>query len=111
MTVTTITLHYQSPPKDPFKVPRPHRITLDEHNDLVAIKGGEVGEVTDLIGFSRTLRLAFQDPHQWQSADALYDEDDDGPLIEGLKGWHPAFMGPRGPFSMREKISRIEITP
>ena len=106
--MTTITLHYQSPPKDPFKVPRPHRVTLDDNGEVdPVIKGGEVGPVTALLGFSRTLRLAFSDSKEWHHPEELYDGDI---LADDLKGWHPAFMSPRGPFTVREKIDRIEIT-
>lgn len=59
----TATIHYTSPANDSFKVPRPHRFTLDgsvsDHSPLCV--GGEIGEVR-LLGFCPTVT---PDPDNW----------------------------------------------
>ena len=104
--MTTITLHYKSPANDPHKVPRPHRVEIDADGNASTPTGGEIGPVTELLGFSRTEQVDFR-PGEWYAAEALYDGD---VLAEQLIGWRAAFMGSEGPFTYQARIAHVEIT-
>lgn len=122
-TTPTVTIHYQSPKSDEFKIPRPHRIqlVLDPSNGNVplmsAVEGGELGPILGLAGFTKkTGRIDFKDPAKFLGVDeflqlvgaAIAENDLDS--IDGLKGWHPAFTDDRGPFTYSAKIRRVSIS-
>lgn len=106
--MSTITIHYQSPEGDPFKVPRPHRVDVDEHGDASPVYGGEIGPVGYLLGFCPTVT---PDPDHWKMilADKLYDGD---VLPRDLIGYYPQFSGSGEDslFGYGMKIDRIEIS-
>ncbi len=107
--MTAITIRYESPKDDLFKIPRPHRITIDSDGTASPPVGGEIGVVTELLGFSRRLdqsTLDFANKREWREASELYDGD---VQPADLKGWYPAFVGPGGPFTYNVKIKQIEV--
>lgn len=107
--MTAIIIRYESPKGDPFKVPRPHRVTIGSDGAASLPVGGEAGVVTELLGFSRRLNsstLDFANKLEWREASELYDGDAEP---DDLKGWYPAFVGPDGPFTYAGKIKLIEV--
>ena len=104
--MSTITLRYQSPANDPHKIPRPHRVEIDESGEAGAVYGGEIGPVGNLLGFCPT---PTPDVDDWKLilADALYD----GSVTpEALVGWYPQFSRDGKIFGYAVAIKAIEIT-
>ena len=104
--MSTITLHYASPANDPYKIPRPHRIDIDERGEASVAYGGEIGPVGNLLGFCPTVT---PDVDDWKLvlADALYD----GSVTpEALVGWYPQFSGDGRIFGYDAAIKRIEVS-
>ncbi|ALJ19530.1 hypothetical protein [Microbacterium sp. No. 7] len=107
--MTTITIHYQSPEGDPFKVPRPHRVDIDEQGCAGLVRGGEIGPAGYLLGFCPTVT---PDPDSWGElilAHQLYDGD---VLPRDLIGYYPQFTGSgeETMFGYDMKIDRIEVS-
>lgn len=116
----TVTIHYQSPKSDPFKIPKPHRLGLAIESGrravptLVSIEGGEIGPILGLAGFpKKTGRIDFTDPARFVSVDQFLQQVKaaiaSGSQTVDLKGWHVAFTDERGPFTYAAKISRVSI--
>lgn len=107
--MATITIHYQSPAHDPYKVPRPHRyqLTGDRLTDRSpACKGGEIGQVR-LLGFCPT---PTPDVDNW----ALVTPDDVGDpgyVATELAGFFAQFvdMEDGGMFGYDVPIERVDI--
>jgi len=106
--MTVITLHYASPADDPHKIPRPHRVDVDEHTgEASSAYGGEIGPVGNLLGFCPT---PVPDARNWvfTHAKKLYDGE---VQAADLAGWYPQFSGERGPmFGYAAAIDRIEVS-
>ncbi|MGN6325796.1 hypothetical protein [Pseudolysinimonas sp.] len=96
-----LTIHYQSPADDEFKVPRPHRW----YADTKVTDGGEIGRVT-LLGFSVT---STPDVDNWdvltpeEAVEVLEHEGDD------LHGYFAQFSDAEGMFGYRAPIDRVEV--
>ncbi len=106
--MTQITIHYRSPKGDPFKVPRPHRVSIDDATGVASAPwGGEIGPVRQLIGFTKILDLRFNRGVDWWNAEDLYD----GEVKDvDLAGWYACYEGLEGPFTATPKVERIEVT-
>ena len=104
--MSTITIHYASPANDPHKIPRPHRVEVDEHGEASEVFGGEIGRVGNLLGFCPTVT---PDVDDWKLvlADKLFDGDVDP---DSLVGWYPQFSGDGQIFGYDAAIKRVEIS-
>lgn len=111
--MTTFMLHYESPPDDPHKLPRPHRIEFDREANTYSTTGGELGTVV-FLGLSYDhLVEDFDDPSLW-----LWPADIAAPrtlpereqFSADYSGWFANFASqPDGDmFSVVTPISRIE---
>lgn len=102
--MSTITIHYQSPKYDRFKVPRPHRVPLE---GVLSGKpeGGEIGELNVLLGLCPDVT---PDPDDWRLAQPAEVADDPDSYI----GWFAQFIDADGTmFGYDMPIERIEVTP
>lgn len=105
--MTTVTIHYSSPAFDPFKVPRPHRYTLDGTLSDVSpeCQGGEIGRVR-LLGFCMDFTPG--------SDGALVRPDelgDPGYSPTELSGFYAQFIDSRGQmFGYAVPIERVEVS-
>lgn len=105
--MSTVTIHYKSPASDPFKIPRPHRYTLDgTPSDMSPeCQGGEIGRVR-LLGFC-------MDPtpgpdHALARPDELGDP---GYSPTELSGFYAQFIDSRGQmFGYDMPIDRVEVS-
>lgn len=104
--MSTIAIHYASPAGDPFKIPRPHRVDVDDRGEVSEVYGGEIGRVGNLLGFSPTVT---PDVDDWKLvlADKLFDGEVDP---DSLIGWYPQFSGDGQIFGYGAAIARIEVT-
>ncbi|UYL87164.1 hypothetical protein QEH40_gp43 [Microbacterium phage OscarSo] len=105
--MSTITIRYQSPANDPYKIPRPHRVELDDRTlEAGEVYGGEIGPVGNLLGFCPTVT---PDVDDWKLilADALYRGE---VTPELLVGWYPQFSGDGQIFGYDAAIKSIEIS-
>lgn len=99
--MTTIAIHYKSPVGDPYKVPRPHYVTIEEDSSMT-IRGGEIGPMDALLGFCPT---ETPDVDDW----ILVDPEEVIEDAHGLEGWHAQFMGGGDMFGYEAEINRVEI--
>ena len=119
MSNTIVTIHYQSPAEDPFKVPRPTRIQFDDGGNIQTTGGEGVLQGDQLIGLSRTCppglghRLCGPpesfDPENWVGAEDILSE---GAADLELAGWFPAFMSGDGEwiYTWSGAVDRVEVT-
>lgn len=106
--MTKITIHYRSPKGDPFKIPRPHRYTLDGtlSDKSPACEGGEIGSVR-LLGFCPTVT---PDVDDWVIVQPD-DLGDPGYVPTELAGFYAQFvdLDSGDMFGYEVPIDRIEV--
>ena len=111
--MTTATIRFQAPPDDPYKVPRPvHLIVNDDDPGLFVQRGGEFGNA-DLIGLVPVLDAPddFTDPAQWCDVRDLAAQAHAGDVTDlGHSGWYPAVIDETGMYTVGYVIDRIEVT-
>lgn len=101
--MTTITIHYQSPEGDPFKVPRPHRIPL-EGTLSGKPEGGEIGPLNAFLGLCLT---PTPDPNEWHVVQAVEAAVDPQSYV----GYYAQFIDDNGTmFGYNIPIERIEVS-
>jgi hypothetical protein len=117
MSETVVTIHYQSPAEDPFKIPRPTRLSHDDEGNIQTTGG----EGDQLIGLSRQdpapgghgHRLCgppeLFDPENWVGAAEILSE---GAADLELAGWFPVFMSENREwiYTWSGAVDRVEVT-
>lgn len=108
MSETVVTIHYQSPAEDPFKVPRPTRIQFDAAGNIQTTGGEGELQGDQLIGLSRQDGPPESfDPENWVEAEDLISE---GVADLELAGWFPAFVSGEGIYTWSGAVDRVEVT-
>ena len=120
MSETVVTIHYQSPAEDPFRVPRPTRIQFDAAGNIQTTGGEGVLQGDQLIGLSRSCPVATHslavcgppelfDPENWVQAEDILSE---GAADLELAGWFPAFMSGNREwiYTWSGAVDRVEVT-
>lgn len=117
MSETVVTIHYQSPAEDPFKVPRPTVLRVDAAGNIQTTGG----EGDQLIGLSRQdpapgghgHRLCgppeLFDPENWVRAEEILSE---GAADLELAGWYPVLRTENREwiYTLTDPVDRVEVT-
>jgi hypothetical protein len=122
MSETVVTIHYQSPAEDPFKIPRPTRLSHDDEGNIQTTGGEGELQGDQLIGLSRQCpgssgpvghRLCgppeLFDPENWVGAEEILSE---GAADLELAGWFPVFMSENREwiYTWSGAVDRVEVT-
>lgn len=120
----TISIHFQSPPEDPLKLPRPLHLSVDFTTGAVlSARGGELGS-TNLVGLSVApvpLGNDFDNPARWADERSLIrhmlgmlipaDREGTVATTDHFNGWYPSVVEGEGIVSVNMPVSRVEVRP
>ena len=125
MSNTIVTIHYQSPAEDPFRVPRPTVVCRDAAGNIQTTGGEGELQGDQLIGLTRMdpapgghgrglgHRLCgppeLFDPENWVQTEDILSE---GAADLELAGWFPAFISSCGEwiYTWSVGVDRVEVT-
>jgi hypothetical protein len=104
--MTTLTIHFQSPPADPLKIPRPIHVEFNADGFVIVTTGGELGNPGQFVGVSKTKTPREFQPPGWFPARTMLDEE----ARSEVKGFNACFMDDRGIYTLLQEIDRIEVS-
>lgn len=105
LSSTRIKISYAALENDPGKKPRPHYLYVED-GVVRKVDGGEIGELTGFIGFSKTVEPKINDIPKMVQLSALLEEDFDPKTVVGT---YAQFVDARGIFGYSVPVESVLI--